>query len=63
MERDDVKNDRKQKPTNAARMTNLSAVAVDDEEDGPPSTELHPKGRERFNSLVTAAGRKREQEN
>jgi Trypsin-like peptidase domain len=60
LERDDVKNDRKQKPTNAARMTNLSAVAVDDEEDGLPSTELHPKGRERFNSLLTAAGRKRE---
>lgn len=33
------------------------AVATDD---GPPASELHPKGRERFNSLLGAAAQKRE---
>jgi hypothetical protein len=41
-------------PVNVARTT--SAARSDD------STELHPKGRERFNSLLGAAAQKREQE-
>lgn len=32
------------------------------DDEGRPSTELHPKGRERFNSLLGEAARKREQE-
>jgi Trypsin-like peptidase domain len=57
LEREDVKKERQEKPTNAARMTSVSASG----DVAPPADDANPNHLEDFRRLVDVAARKRPQ--